>query len=119
MDSLIDPSGWSVWSGDFALSTLYYAEFNNTGPGSNTSNRVTWPGYHVINATDAFNFTVSNFIEGQFWLPATGVPFDAGLLCKSYILLIYNNDMERLYRTLTSKEIASQIERACMSNIIN
>ncbi|GKV32008.1 hypothetical protein SLEP1_g40648 [Rubroshorea leprosula] len=87
MDSLIDPSGWSVWSADFALSTLYYAEFNNTGAGSNTSNRVTWPGYHVINATDAVNFTVSNFIEGQFWLPATGVPFDAGLLCKLYILL--------------------------------
>ncbi|KAK1583414.1 hypothetical protein Q3G72_023604 [Acer saccharum] len=81
MDSLIDPSGWKAWSGDFALSTLYYAEYNNTGPGSNTTNRVTWPGYHVINETnDAVNFTVSNFIQGNFWLPATGVPFIEGLL---------------------------------------
>jgi len=27
MDSLINPSGWRIWSGDFALSTLYYAEY--------------------------------------------------------------------------------------------
>ncbi|KAI9185823.1 hypothetical protein LWI28_011042 [Acer negundo] len=81
MDILIDPSGWKEWSGDFALSTLYYAEYNNTGPGSNTTNRVTWPGYQVINETnDAVNFTVSNFIQGNFWLPATGVPFIEGLL---------------------------------------
>ncbi|KAI3414363.1 uncharacterized protein J3R85_016358 [Psidium guajava] len=48
MDSLIHPAGWHNWDGtDFALSTLYYAERNNTGPGSDTTNRVTWPGYHV------------------------------------------------------------------------
>jgi pectinesterase len=80
MDSLIDPSGWREWSGDFALSTLYYAEYNNTGPGSNTSSRVTWQGYHVINATDAANFTVSNFLDGDSWLPQTGVPYSSGLI---------------------------------------
>ncbi|KAL3516007.1 hypothetical protein ACH5RR_022909 [Cinchona calisaya] len=81
MGSLIDPSGWTQWSGDFALSTLYYAEYNNSGPGSNTTSRVTlWPGYHVINATDAANFTVSNFILGDNWLPPTGVPYTSGLL---------------------------------------
>ncbi|KAJ9180290.1 hypothetical protein P3X46_008557 [Hevea brasiliensis] len=80
IDSLIDPSGWAPWSGDFALATLYYAEFDNTGPGSDPTNRVTWPGYHLINATDAANFTVSNFTLGDFWLPATGVPYFGGLL---------------------------------------
>ncbi|KAK2418746.1 putative pectinesterase/pectinesterase inhibitor [Trifolium repens] len=80
IDSLINPSGWSIWSGDFALSTLYYAEYNNTGPGSNTSNRITWQGYHVINATDAANFTVSNFLDGDSWLPQTGVPYSSGLI---------------------------------------
>ncbi|KAF8401428.1 hypothetical protein HHK36_012367 [Tetracentron sinense] len=79
MDSLIDPSGWIEWSGNFSLSTLYYAEYNNTGPGSVIPSRVTWPGYHVINATNAANFTVSNFILGDDWLPATGVPY-TGLL---------------------------------------
>ncbi|XP_020213112.1 pectinesterase [Cajanus cajan] len=80
MDSLIDPAGWVAWSGDFALDTLYYAEFDNSGPGSNTTDRVTWPGYHLINATDAVNFTVANFILGAAWLPATGVPFLPHLL---------------------------------------
>ncbi|KAL1802262.1 hypothetical protein ACET3Z_030909 [Daucus carota] len=80
LDSLIDPAGWSIWDGDFALSTLYYGEYNNRGPGSDTSNRVTWPGYHVINATDAGNFTVSNFLGGDSWLPKTGVPYNGGLL---------------------------------------
>ncbi|RVX20552.1 putative pectinesterase/pectinesterase inhibitor 41 [Vitis vinifera] len=80
MGSLIYPSGWSIWSGDFALSTLYYAEYNNTGPGSNTSNRVTWSGYHVIGASDAANFTVGNFLLGGDWLPQTGVPYTGGLL---------------------------------------
>lgn len=80
IDESIDPSGWNEWAGDFAIGTLYYAEYNNTGPGSNASSRVTWGGLHMINATDALNFTVSNFIMGNEWLPATGVPFIGGLL---------------------------------------
>ena len=81
MDSLINTVGWREWDGNFALSTLYYAEYNNTGPGSDTTNRVTWPGYQVItNATDAANFTVSNFLLGDNWLPQTGVPYSGGLI---------------------------------------
>ncbi|GLJ10962.1 hypothetical protein SUGI_0138940 [Cryptomeria japonica] len=69
------------WSGDFALSTLYYGEYDNSGPGSDTSQRVTWPGYHVLmNISDAQNFTVISFISGDIWLPLDAVPFDAGLL---------------------------------------
>ncbi|XWS31748.1 hypothetical protein CRYUN_Cryun23aG0102500 [Craigia yunnanensis] len=80
MGSLIDPAGWRAWDGDFALSTLYYAEYDNSGPGSNTSSRVTWSGYHVINTTDAANFTVSSFLLGDGWLPDTGVPYSASLI---------------------------------------
>ncbi|XP_009762316.1 pectinesterase-like [Nicotiana sylvestris] len=80
MDSFIHPDGWSIWTGDFALSTLCYAEYKNTGPGSDTSNRVTWPGYRgEINFLDASYFTVSNFIVGNYWLPWTGVPYTGGL----------------------------------------
>ncbi|MCD7446453.1 hypothetical protein HAX54_007766 [Datura stramonium] len=80
MDSFIHPDGWSIWTQDFALSTLYYAEYKNWGPGSNVSNRVKWRGYRgEINFMDASNFTVSNFILGNFWLPWTGVPYTGGL----------------------------------------
>ncbi|KAE9593800.1 putative pectinesterase [Lupinus albus] len=80
MDNLIDPSGWHEWNGDFALSTLFYGEYNNTGPGSNTTNRVNWEGYHVMNTNDADNFTVSKFLDGDAWLPQTGVPFFSELI---------------------------------------
>ncbi|XP_061363137.1 pectinesterase 2-like [Gastrolobium bilobum] len=80
LDSLINPSGWMEWDGNFALDTLYYAEYANTGPGSSTTKRVTWKGYHVLtSASQATPFTVGNFISGNSWLPNTGVPFTSGL----------------------------------------
>ncbi|KAL8101005.1 putative pectinesterase/pectinesterase inhibitor 7 [Apium graveolens] len=79
IDTLVNSVGWREWSGDFALSTLYYAEYSNNGPGSNTTSRVTWPGYHMINATDAGNFTVSSFLLGDDWLPQTGAPYSSSL----------------------------------------
>ncbi|XP_055813450.1 probable pectinesterase/pectinesterase inhibitor 7 [Solanum dulcamara] len=80
MDGFIHPTGWHDWSGDFALNTSYYAEFNNTGPGSNTTGRVTWPAIRMLNATDAVNFTISGFLVGDDWLPQTGVPYFNSLL---------------------------------------
>ncbi|KAB2025879.1 hypothetical protein ES319_D06G179400v1 [Gossypium barbadense] len=76
----IDPSGWSVWNGDFALKTLYYGEYVNKGPGAVTSKRVKWPGYHVItSAEEAKKFTVAGLIQGGSWLKPTGVIFTEGL----------------------------------------
>ncbi|PIN08763.1 Pectinesterase [Handroanthus impetiginosus] len=80
MGNLINPAGWNVWSGDFGLNTSYYAEFENLGPGSNPTHRVEWPGFHIVNATDASNFTVSAFLMGDDWIPRTGVPYTGGLL---------------------------------------
>ncbi|KAK7858762.1 pectinesterase 2 [Quercus suber] len=80
LDSLIAPAGWMEWSGNFALNTLYYGEYANTGPGSSTANRVNWSGYHVItSASVASQYTVANFISGGSWLPATNVPYTADL----------------------------------------
>ncbi|QHO17768.1 hypothetical protein HN873_034219 [Arachis hypogaea] len=77
---LIEPSGWLEWNGTIGLDTLFYGEFNNYGPGSNTSNRVHWPGYVLLNATQASNFTVLNFTLGNTWLPDTDIPYTEGLL---------------------------------------
>ncbi|EXB33527.1 putative pectinesterase/pectinesterase inhibitor 7 [Morus notabilis] len=79
MDSVVDPVGWREWNGDYALSTLYYAEHNNTGPGSDTEKRVTWPGYHAINASDAATFAASSFLLADNWVPQTGVVYTNGL----------------------------------------
>ncbi|PKA62233.1 Pectinesterase 3 [Apostasia shenzhenica] len=80
LGSLIDPTGWMEWNGTFALDTLYYGEYMNHGPGANTTGRVKWPGYRVINSSvEAMNFTVGSFIQGDQWLGSYGVPFTAGL----------------------------------------
>ncbi|KAL8143029.1 hypothetical protein V2J09_016061 [Rumex salicifolius] len=72
---LVEPAGWLEWSGDFGLSTLYYGEYKNRGPGSNTSARVTWPGYRVINSSEeASQFTVGSFIQGAEWLTSYNIP---------------------------------------------
>ncbi|KAF8097715.1 hypothetical protein N665_0283s0019 [Sinapis alba] len=78
--SHVHTRGWLEWNTTFALDTLYYGEYLNTGPGSNLSQRVNWPGYRVINSTaEANRFTVTEFIYGSSWLPSTGVSFLAGL----------------------------------------
>lgn len=80
LDGLIDPEGWAKWRGDFALDTLYYAEYMNTGDGAYAGNRVKWPGFHVLSdSTEAAPFTVENFIKGRSWIPESGVPFLAGI----------------------------------------
>lgn len=76
----IDPAGWSVWDGEFALKTLYYGEYVNRGPGAGTSKRVKWPGYRVITSpAEARNFTVAELIQGGTWLESTGVAYTEGL----------------------------------------
>ncbi|KAG6525699.1 pectinesterase-like [Zingiber officinale] len=80
IDDLIDPAGWMPWLGDFGLNTCFYAEVDNRGPGSDTAKRATWRGVKKIDLGHAQMFTVSHFIQGETWLPATGVPFTPGLL---------------------------------------
>ena len=80
LSDILRPEGWLEWNADFALDTLYYAEFMNRGPGAGLTSRVKWPGYHVLNdSSQAINFTVAQFLEGDLWLPSTGVTYTAGL----------------------------------------
>lgn len=68
LGALINPEGWMPWEGDFALSTLYYGEFENVGPGANITARVNWssqiPPEHVS------VYSVQNFIQGKEWIPS-------------------------------------------------
>ncbi|KAK9102376.1 hypothetical protein Sjap_019630 [Stephania japonica] len=80
MSNVIRSEGWLEWQGNFALDTLFYGEYMNFGPGASLSNRVKWPGFHALNnSNQATNFTVSQFIDGNLWLPSTGVRFTADL----------------------------------------
>lgn len=80
MDGSISPAGWLAWSDSSALSTLYYGEYGNSGPGAGTSGRVTWKGVHKsMSTTEAKEFTVAKLISGDSWLGSTGVRYTSGL----------------------------------------
>ncbi|GMJ12243.1 hypothetical protein like AT3G05610 [Hibiscus trionum] len=80
IDDIIAPEGWCPWNGNFALDTLWYAEFNNRGPGADQTNRVKWRGIQKINAAQAQQFTASVFLLGGDWIPNSGVPYTAGMI---------------------------------------
>ncbi|KAG9459449.1 hypothetical protein H6P81_003957 [Aristolochia fimbriata] len=73
IDDFVDPVGWLGWNGKEKLPTLYYGEYMNNGPRTNTRNRVYWPGYHVMTKSEADKFQVEPFIQGSEWLPSTEV----------------------------------------------
>lgn len=75
----IQAEGWKEWIGDKGLDTLYYAEFNNKGPGSNTKDRVKWGGYKILKRDEALKFTVGPFLQGEDWLKAADVPVRFGM----------------------------------------
>ncbi|KAL7149698.1 hypothetical protein ABFS83_05G058200 [Erythranthe nasuta] len=81
LGSFIDPKGWLPWNnGVGAPDTISYIEYNNVGPGASTAERVTWKGLSVNDTqSDAGKFTVRSFIDGDNWLPSTGVPYQADL----------------------------------------
>ncbi|CAM0951481.1 unnamed protein product [Alopecurus aequalis] len=73
--AFIDKEGYMPWQGDFALKTLFYAEYGNKGPGADTAGRVKWPGYQKnISKDDATKFTLENFLHAQPWIDPTGTP---------------------------------------------
>ncbi|XP_057966732.1 probable pectinesterase/pectinesterase inhibitor 51 [Malania oleifera] len=69
LEALIRPEGWLAWKDTFALSTLYYGEFQNKGAGADLKDRVTWsnqiPPEHVN------VYSVENFIQGSEWIPTS------------------------------------------------
>ncbi|CAA2982293.1 probable pectinesterase pectinesterase inhibitor 51 [Olea europaea subsp. europaea] len=69
LGAIIKPEGWMAWSGDFALKTLYYGEFENSGPGASASGRVAWSSQ--IPAEHVSSYSVQNFIQGDQWIPTS------------------------------------------------
>ncbi|KAI3747384.1 hypothetical protein L6452_09838 [Arctium lappa] len=65
MEALITAEGWTEWTGDFGLKTLYYGEFGNSGKGSDLSGRVAWSSR--IPAKHVNMYSIGNFIQGHQW----------------------------------------------------
>jgi len=76
----LHPEGWCPWAGEHFEDTLYYAEYNNDGPGANVNGRIKWKGYRgLISREEATQFTPAQFLQagangGSDWLKALRVP---------------------------------------------
>ncbi|GMH00602.1 hypothetical protein Nepgr_002441 [Nepenthes gracilis] len=76
LDGSIVPAGWARWGYNDRPKTIYYAEYNNSGPGSDTIGRVKWPGYHLLtDEDDVAQFSVHKFLlDRDNWLRDTNIP---------------------------------------------
>lgn len=66
MDSTIIPAGWADWSNPSRERTVYYGQYQCSGPGSDVSQRVNWS--HELSDAEAQYFSQLSWIDGQAWL---------------------------------------------------
>jgi pectinesterase len=76
--AVLNPAGWLPWNGTFALATLFYGEYRNSGAGAATAARVPW-ATQIQDANVANQYTVNPFIMGAQWLPQTSVAYSPAL----------------------------------------
>ena len=58
----LSPEGWSRWKGNNNDRTAVYAEFHNTGPGAETSQRASWT--HQLSDAEMKTYLPENFLRG-------------------------------------------------------
>lgn len=77
----IRAEGWIAWSsGTVPPDTIVYGEYKNQGPGAAIGGRVKWKGVSSDMTPEAANrFGVKKLLNGDRWLPKSGVSYILGL----------------------------------------
>ncbi|RPD56135.1 pectin lyase-like protein [Lentinus tigrinus ALCF2SS1-7] len=69
MDDSVNPVGWTPFDSarPVIMNTTFYAEYDSSGPGGNTSARI--PLEHILTKQEASNFTIDKvFLEHPKWI---------------------------------------------------
>jgi pectinesterase len=74
LGSFIAPEGWQNWSKPESEKTTVYAEYNNTGTGASTANRVPWS--IRLSEKDATGYTKENIFISFGWEVPNDVRWD-------------------------------------------
>ena len=64
MPGEIAPAGWNNWGNAANEQTVFYAEYNNSGPGANTSQRVSWA--RQLTSKEAAEYTPEKIFDPAF-----------------------------------------------------
>lgn len=64
------PAGWNNWGNTDNEKTVFYAEYKNSGPGSNTAARVTWS--KQLTEKEAKQYSVDNIFLNEHFPADTG-----------------------------------------------
>ena len=74
----IAPEGYVPYKGNKGINTVFFAEYNNKGPGADTSKRVKWSGVKMVkNKNNIWYFTAKPFIQGD-WISKLGIEIHFG-----------------------------------------
>lgn len=78
IDGFIDPAGWADWNTESDhLSSCWYAEVDNHGPGSDLGGRVKADGIKQITGNVAREFTPAKLLA-DYWIVGLGIPYTSG-----------------------------------------
>ncbi|KAI5080893.1 hypothetical protein GOP47_0004076 [Adiantum capillus-veneris] len=68
IDKIIVPAGWNDFGDSSSQKTAFYGEYQCSGPGASSKNRVAWS--YQLTAIQAAPFQSLNFVDGESWVQA-------------------------------------------------
>ncbi|KAI5080892.1 hypothetical protein GOP47_0004075 [Adiantum capillus-veneris] len=66
IDDIIKPVGWNDFGDSSNQQTAFYGEYQCSGPGANSKDRVTWS--YQLSAEQAAPFQTLDFVDGEAWV---------------------------------------------------
>ncbi|KAF2121667.1 pectin lyase fold/virulence factor [Lophiotrema nucula] len=72
LDSLINPSGWKIWSAtDPRTGYITFAEFNNSGPGNWENNNASRTAFGYATLLSSDSYSLSSVMDSTSWIDLT------------------------------------------------